>query len=167
MLLFYDKARGKPAFLVQPSPLSHSDGGNEKTPVDRRCAPARGGLGTDLPSSPHLVERERERLTACADPQLVSLQQTTGTVAWCECAGVQGATLGPKRPASKQARGRENLPFVCACSPSSISALSLLSKRGPCQHSTTPRAQTEAIAMRVSQAVDTKTPVLLQRLGGL
>ena len=62
MLLFYDKARGKPAFLVQPSPLSHSDGGNEKTPVDRRCAPARGGLGTDLPQlSPPGRERERER----------------------------------------------------------------------------------------------------------
>ena len=63
-----DKAKGRQRFLVQPSPLSHSDGGNKKTPVDRRCAPARGGLGTDLPQlSPPGRERERETCgCACA-----------------------------------------------------------------------------------------------------
>ena len=37
-------------------------GAKEKTPVDRRCAPARVGLGTDLPQlSPPGRERKRER----------------------------------------------------------------------------------------------------------
>ncbi|OLP85355.1 Alpha/beta hydrolase domain-containing protein 17A [Symbiodinium microadriaticum] len=84
----YEEAKGRQRFLVQPSPLSHSDGGNKKTPVDRRIQldrcflllgeglldPEDRDLGSDAENKKFALYVETEYATGMTPPKEIIVE---------------------------------------------------------------------------------------------